>query len=181
MSSMCTILFVSEGTRGINFFYAKKMYDWDVSKYSDINSGFLLFRMVSVSVFVVMANLLLRLSDCTIACIGICCGILQGISTGVATNEDLFYVRNRTVYGCPESAELAHRSCWDQGKGLSFRARAGLSLASFSISPNDTQVNTDALDLDELTSASGDISSASLGLASDIDKNWKLAIFRRRR
>lgn len=92
MSSMCTILFVSEGTRGINFFYAKKMYDWDVSKYSDINSGFLLFRMVSVSVFVVMANLLLRLSDCTIACIGICCGILQGISTGVATNEVLFYV-----------------------------------------------------------------------------------------
>lgn len=92
MTSMCTILFVSEGTRGINFFYAKKMYDWDVSKYSDINSGFLLFRMVSVSVFVVMANLLLRLSDCTIAFIGICCGILQGISTGVATNEVLFYV-----------------------------------------------------------------------------------------
>ncbi|XP_077499184.1 proton-coupled folate transporter-like isoform X2 [Amblyomma americanum] len=92
MTSMCTILFVSEGTRGINFFYAKKMFDWDVSKYSDINSGFLLFRMVSVSAFVVVANLLLRLSDCTIAFIGICCGILQGISTGVATNEVLFYV-----------------------------------------------------------------------------------------
>ncbi|XP_065299529.1 probable peptidoglycan muropeptide transporter SLC46 isoform X3 [Dermacentor albipictus] len=91
MSSMCTILFVSEGTRGINFFYAKKMYDWDVSKYSDINSGFLLFRMVSVSVFVVGANLVLRLSDCTIAFIGVCCGMLQGISTGVATNEVLFY------------------------------------------------------------------------------------------
>ncbi|KAH7970259.1 hypothetical protein HPB49_001837 [Dermacentor silvarum] len=71
MSAMCTILFVSEGTRGINFFYAKKMYDWDVSKYSDINSGFLLFRMVSVSVFVVGAKLLLRLSDCTIAFIGL--------------------------------------------------------------------------------------------------------------
>ncbi|XP_054920365.1 proton-coupled folate transporter-like [Dermacentor andersoni] len=92
MTSMCTILFVSEGTRGINFFYAKKMYDWDVSKYSDINSGFLLFRMVSVSVFVVGANLVLRLSDCTIAFIGVCCGMLQGISTGVATNEVLFYV-----------------------------------------------------------------------------------------
>lgn len=92
MSAMCTILFVSEGTRGINFFYAKKMYDWDVSKYSDINSGFLLFRMVSVSVFVVGAKLLLRLSDCTIAFIGVCCGILQGISSGVATNEVLFYV-----------------------------------------------------------------------------------------
>lgn len=92
MSSMCTILFVSEGTRGINFFYAKKMYDWDVGKYSDINSGFLLFRMVSVTMFVMLANLVLRLSDCTIAFIGICCGILQGISTGVATNEVLFYV-----------------------------------------------------------------------------------------
>lgn len=92
MSSMCTILFVSEGTRGINFFYVKKMYDWDVSKYSDINSGFLLFRMVSVSGFVVVANVLFRLSDCTIAFIGICCGILQAISIAVATNEVLFYV-----------------------------------------------------------------------------------------
>lgn len=92
MSSMCTILFVAEGTRGINFFYVKKMYDWDVSKYSDINSGFLLFRMVSVSGFVVVANVLFRLSDCTIAFIGICCGILQAISIAVATNEVLFYV-----------------------------------------------------------------------------------------
>ncbi|CAN8004013.1 unnamed protein product, partial [Ixodes hexagonus] len=92
MSSMCMILFVSEATRGINFFYAKKMYDWDVSKYSDINSGFLLLRMVSVSLFVVVANLALRLSDCTIAFIGICGGILQSITTGVATNEVLFYV-----------------------------------------------------------------------------------------
>ncbi|XP_040064615.2 uncharacterized protein LOC8051037 isoform X2 [Ixodes scapularis] len=92
MSSMCVILFVSEGTRGINFFYAKKMYDWDVSKYSDINSCFLLFRMVSVSFFVIVANLALRLSDCTIAFIGICGGILQSIATGVANNEVLFYV-----------------------------------------------------------------------------------------
>ncbi|CAN8027747.1 unnamed protein product [Ixodes persulcatus] len=92
MSSMCVILFVSEGTRGINFFYAKKMYDWDVSKYSDINSCFLLFRMVSVSFFVIVANLALRLSDCTIALIGICGGILQSIATGVANNEVLFYV-----------------------------------------------------------------------------------------
>ncbi|XP_064479481.1 probable peptidoglycan muropeptide transporter SLC46 [Ornithodoros turicata] len=92
MSSMCTILFVSEGTRGINFFYAKKMYDWDVSKYSDINAGFLFLRMVSVSVFVILANVLLRLSDCTIALIGICCGIMQSVSTALARNEILFYV-----------------------------------------------------------------------------------------
>lgn len=92
ISSMCTILFVVEGARGINFFYVKKMYDWDVSKYSDINSGFMLFRMVSVSAFVVVANVLFGLSDCTIAFIGICCGILQSISIAVATNEVLFYV-----------------------------------------------------------------------------------------
>ncbi|KAL1473145.1 hypothetical protein MTO96_038895 [Rhipicephalus appendiculatus] len=56
------------------------------------------------------------------------------------------------------------------------------------ISPNDTQVNTDALDLDELTSASEDEaavhhpkSSASLAPASATDANWKLAISRRQR
>ncbi|KAL1475546.1 hypothetical protein MTO96_037213 [Rhipicephalus appendiculatus] len=56
------------------------------------------------------------------------------------------------------------------------------------ISSNDTQVNTDALDLDELTSASEDEAaahhpklSASLGPASDTTANWKLAISHRQR
>ncbi|KAL1414258.1 hypothetical protein MTO96_007622 [Rhipicephalus appendiculatus] len=56
------------------------------------------------------------------------------------------------------------------------------------ISSDDTQVNTDALDLDELTSASEDEaaahhpkSSASLGPASDTAANWKLAISHRQR
>ncbi|KAH6925784.1 hypothetical protein HPB50_009878 [Hyalomma asiaticum] len=55
-------------------------------------------------------------------------------------------------------------------------------------SPNDTPFTTDALDLDELSSASEDegavletTSSASPGPASDTDANWKLAISRRQR
>ncbi|KAH6941062.1 hypothetical protein HPB50_012824 [Hyalomma asiaticum] len=55
-------------------------------------------------------------------------------------------------------------------------------------SPNDTPFTTDALDLDELSSASEDegavletTSSASPGPARDTDANWKLAISRRQR
>ncbi|XP_013789865.2 proton-coupled folate transporter-like [Limulus polyphemus] len=94
MITMCCLMMGFMGTSSIGYFYAQKMYNWEVTQYSDVSAIFSIAKAVLMLPLVIILTKIYNVKEPVIGILGAISIMTENIIKGLSTYQWLYYLSN---------------------------------------------------------------------------------------